>query len=322
MTLLIDNFSKYNDVKSVHICGDISLSQDADISILMPIYNHYKYLETAIRSALYQKTTKKIVVIIVDNDAELRFCNEDVIRKINDPRVLYFRNKKNIGACGNWNRAIELSQTKYVTFLHDDDVLKPDAIEILYDVKLKSKSEFVFASFDIIDENGNVIRKRDDRLSYKLITKEDMLLINYCHTGESVIFNRELLKNLGGFSEDFIPCFDYALFSTIIMQYKSVKCLKPTFYYRRAENDTFSCYNHIAFTDDKIRKMIACKMHYPHCMTEKYCELATIRENNIMINAFGNERRDEYECIKKRDKYFMKFCDRIIRLVSKVKSYL
>ena len=42
---------------------------------------------------------------------------------------MYMKNEENIGMFGNWNRALEVTRTKYVVLLHDDDWLTENYIE-------------------------------------------------------------------------------------------------------------------------------------------------------------------------------------------------
>jgi glycosyltransferase involved in cell wall biosynthesis len=51
-----------------------------------------------------------------------------VVRSFDDPRITYIRNPVNIGCMPNWNRAIELNRSAYLTLLSDDDLMLPGFI--------------------------------------------------------------------------------------------------------------------------------------------------------------------------------------------------
>ena len=71
-------------------------------------YNHYNYL--------YQ-------IIVIDDYAKEKgqTVTEKYIRKLNDSRVIYYKNTKNMGVFGNWNRAVSLAKSKWdFAFLFDD----------------------------------------------------------------------------------------------------------------------------------------------------------------------------------------------------------
>ena len=66
-----NNFYKYRDARSILVEGDERILSDVDVTVVMPIFNHHRYLKCAIESVINQKTHKKIAILIVDNDFSL-----------------------------------------------------------------------------------------------------------------------------------------------------------------------------------------------------------------------------------------------------------
>ena len=62
-------------------------------------------------------------MVIVDNDPDADI--EKIKQFLGDKKHIYryFRNEKNIGMVGNWNRCIELALSENIVFLHSDDVM-------------------------------------------------------------------------------------------------------------------------------------------------------------------------------------------------------
>lgn len=315
-----DNYNKYSGIHSNLIKGDENVLSDVDITVLMPIFNHHRYLKCAIESIINQKTQKKIAILIVDNDSCNSFGNGDIIKSIDDNRIVYYRNEQNIGAAENWNRCIELCKSKYFTFLHDDDMLKEDAIETLFEIKNVSKADFVFTCFDKINERGEIISHIDARASYRKINLEQMLIENYCQTGEAVLFSRDIMLKLGGFSEEYKPCFDYALYSRIVYEYNAVKCLKPILNYRIAENDTLSCYKDIPTIDEFVRACIIEKLKYPKKILLRYNKSVSQVQRNMIYNVFGGQNNGRYDKINVFDRLLLRIVHRFILNISSYKS--
>lgn len=317
----INNFDKYSNVPSRLIKGDENILSSVDITIVMPIYNHHKYLKRAIESVIKQGTSRKVAILIVDNDSEQIYGNERVINSIDDKRIVYYRNDVNIGAAGNWNRCIELCKSKFFTYLHDDDMLKEDAVESLFEIKRLSNADFVFSCFDKVDEDGRLVTIDNEVLpAYRNICLEHMLIENYCHTGEAVLFDRELMLQLGGFSEEYKPCFDYALFTRIVYEFKAVKYLKPILSYRIAENDTLSCYKEIPIMDDFIRKCIIEKLNYPIKLMLKYNKVV-LKNQIYMINyVFGGHNNEQYDCVNFFERILLSIMNRVIKYIASCKS--
>src|SRR5215471_12380270 len=94
-------------------------------SIVIPTYNHGKFIERSIQCALDQ-TYPNIEIIVVDDGST--DDTPERVRKFGD-RVIYLR-KENTGRGDNRNRAIEKSQGKYLQFLDADDLIEPEKIAV------------------------------------------------------------------------------------------------------------------------------------------------------------------------------------------------
>jgi glycosyltransferase involved in cell wall biosynthesis len=95
------------------------------VSLAMPVYNGANYIRVAIASCLAQDF-KDFELIITDNastDRTEEICREFVVQ---DPRVRYVRNRKNLGAGPNYNLGFELARGRYFKWCAHDDVISPD----------------------------------------------------------------------------------------------------------------------------------------------------------------------------------------------------
>jgi glycosyltransferase involved in cell wall biosynthesis len=111
------------------------------VSIGLPVFNGENYLEKAIQSILNQTYTD-FELIISDNastDKTQQICET---YSVQDRRIRYFRNEKNLGAAKNYNRVFELSSGEYFKWAAHDDVLHP---------------EFIEQSVTILDQNPSVV---------------------------------------------------------------------------------------------------------------------------------------------------------------------
>ncbi|WP_284692243.1 glycosyltransferase family 2 protein [Desulfobaculum bizertense] len=71
--------------------------------------------------------------MVVDNEKFDGKINktEALIRKINNPRILYYRNCEQLRPGDNFNRGILLARGQWVSMLHDDDILTRSALKNL-----------------------------------------------------------------------------------------------------------------------------------------------------------------------------------------------
>ena len=128
------------------------------IEIFIPTYNHSKYIEMTIRSALNQ-TYDNISVIVVDN-ASID-STPDICKKFkNNPKFTYIRNKRNIGMLSNFNKCIRLAKGDYFSILNSDDYYLPDMLSVFVKVIIKHPDIGLFYSNSyILDEKYNPPKK-------------------------------------------------------------------------------------------------------------------------------------------------------------------
>ena len=149
-----NHFERYKNVKSNLIIGKEDPNAAPLVTIAIPTYKRAKYLKEAIDSALNQKDFHDYEVIVVDNDPENEFHVEKLISTYPKDKIKYYRNEKNIGMVGNWNRCIELSEGKWVSLLNDDDYLKNNFLSDWYQMMKKNKSDYLMFSVDVSDPKG------------------------------------------------------------------------------------------------------------------------------------------------------------------------
>lgn len=173
------------------------------VTIAIPTYNRDRYINKSIDSALKQ-TYKDIEVLVVDNAST--DSTSKLVKKYNDKRVRYIRNKKNVGMMNNWNKCIRLAKGDYLLILGDDDVLSPDAVKIALNIHKNNNLGFTFAHCNKVDEEGEFIQK----WGYKYPSKGKMSGVEYlyytlkyqsCLTNSStVLVSAKVYKEVGDFT--------------------------------------------------------------------------------------------------------------------------
>ena len=99
-----------------------------DITIAITVYSRRDYVCDAIRSALNQ--TVPVKVIVVEDCGPDPGLREFILKEFGD-RITYFRNPENRGLFDNWHACMEYSRTPWLSILHDDDMLRPNFVEVL-----------------------------------------------------------------------------------------------------------------------------------------------------------------------------------------------
>lgn len=113
------------------------------ISVIIPAYNREKTIEDSIRSVLDQ-TYEDIEIIIVDDASTDR--TEEIVKGINDKRIVYYKLFENGGACVARNMGIDLARGEYIAFQDSDDKWLPHKLESQLKVINQKAADVIFCS--------------------------------------------------------------------------------------------------------------------------------------------------------------------------------
>lgn len=321
-----DNFAIYSDIRSELKIGSPDKCANPVISVIMPVYKRPQYFKKALESVLDQDFTGQYEIVVVDNNTEEGEANENqrIVEAAKSDKILYYRNEKNIGMFGNWNRGIELSRGKFVTYCHDDDLLLPSALSTLFYANGGKSDRAVFASFNKIDQNGEFISKTTlnrklgilkPREKYKY-SKFDVFLHSPGY-GCGCLFSKDKLIEIGGYSEEYYPSSDYALNAVYIVKNGAFFSQIPTFNYRIAENESMTVYDKFVDVDKHFRNGIKKFIHLPNAVLDRII-LANYRiSKNTFAIVWGKKDPSLRQNEKISDRIIMKIMDSI----SRVKRY-
>jgi glycosyltransferase involved in cell wall biosynthesis len=94
------------------------------ISVMIPAYNCFNYLERAICSVLAQDPGIEQMQIEVVDDCSSDGNVEELVWKVGKGRVSYFRQSENVGSLRNFETCLNRSKGYWVHLLHGDDMVK------------------------------------------------------------------------------------------------------------------------------------------------------------------------------------------------------
>ena len=127
------------------------------VSIVMSVFGYEEYVQDSIGSVLKQ-TFKNIEFIIIDDD-----CGYDlykIIREFDDKRIVYIKNKKNMGLTKSLLKGINEATGKYIARQDAGNISLANRINIQYNYLENNKDYYLIGSSVIlIDENNQEICK-------------------------------------------------------------------------------------------------------------------------------------------------------------------
>jgi O-antigen biosynthesis protein len=184
------------------------------VSIIIPIFNNLKCTIECLLS-LSQHAQKNVSWEIIVTDDASTDASGRVLPLIDNLR--YFRNDENLGFLKNCNGALRFVKGEYVLFLNNDVQLTPSWLESLLatfdqfsDVGAVGP-KFVFPSGHL-QEAGGALREDGGADMLGLNQDPNSPSHNYPRkvdyvSGACLLIRTELLKKVGGFSQEFAPSY-------------------------------------------------------------------------------------------------------------------
>lgn len=257
-------FDLIKDIPSKLVWGDFENISNPFITYTIPTYKRAYLLKETLHSILNQLPVNfQWDIIVVDNEAGEGNETEQVIRELNDFRILYYRNAENIGVDGNYNRCIELARGQWIAMLHADDLLMNDHLRLMGKYIKDHESDncslayispqyIEFSSSEEITLDRPVKgSEKKDFLTQKLLKEKyrgklkRFRQIDGAISGSSVslpsfgtVMNREILLREGGFDEKLGICEDVITPYKLAGKYKVYKTPQIMGYYRFENNES------------------------------------------------------------------------------------
>lgn len=192
------------------------LDSSIKVSVIVPNYNHDKFLVKRINSILNQTHTNLECIILDDNscDSSIKII-DDFITK--DPRISFSKSKKNSGNTFiQWNKGLLLASSEYVWIAESDDIADPAFISTLLKPlindtnvvlsfcqsnRINETDDIIGSWIDFTDSfndplfDNDFIMNGDDFIDKYLIYK------NVIPNASAVLFRKSIFNKIGGADE-------------------------------------------------------------------------------------------------------------------------
>lgn len=184
------------------------------VSIIVPCYNHEKYISGALNSVLDDTYPNKEIVVI--NDGSTDNSNNVITQWIAEHKVnilIKYKNRENKGLCATLNELVRLSEGKYILPLASDDALYGDTIskrvEILEENERRGKLVLVSDALVIDDDNKVILQSSMAEYNTgnkpKYETEEGIMeevIKNPSISGATSLINKKMFEIAGYYPED------------------------------------------------------------------------------------------------------------------------
>lgn len=167
------------------------------ITVVIPVYNAEKYVETATNSVLLQPNANSIELLLIDdgsNDSSADIC--DRLSKANSSVKVF--HKKNGGVASARNMGIENASGKYIAFLDSDDWWEQDFLtdDLATELLSPNSSDLYCFSYQEVSPNkkwGKSLRVSNGRHVYSEPSLSHIIGQHHC----AFIYRRNYIKAYG-----------------------------------------------------------------------------------------------------------------------------
>ncbi len=228
------------------------------VSILMTIFNHQNYLNESIKSLINQNY-KNWELIAIDNGST--DGSGKILKNIKDKRIKKKFLKKNIGRTKCLNLGLKNCKGKFIAILDSDDVAQNNRIKSqLKEFNSDNELWLVASDFNLIDQSSKIISYPKEKFDLKknLQDKPRMFLLKNFLAHSSVMYKSKLIKEIGGYPNNYLYAQDHAFYMKVFKNYK-IKILRKKLVNIRVphkKSETARIFNSKRIVSEQIRILL------------------------------------------------------------------
>lgn len=144
--------------------------QEPLVSVIIPAYNHEKFIQETIESIVNQTYQHIELTVIDDGSKDLTYKILQLLQKKFQTRFVRFHieTQENSGTCTTLNKLLSLAQGKYLYLIASDDKARPECIKLETDF-LENNPQYALCvgNNEFIDINSQKCYVADSSLSPK-----------------------------------------------------------------------------------------------------------------------------------------------------------
>jgi alpha-1,3-rhamnosyltransferase len=170
-----------------------SLTEDSDIFVAVPSYNHAPFVEKCLRSIISQTRKPKKLLVIDDGSSD---GSSAVIERVlkDCPIDAELIARENRGLCRTLNEAFAFADEKYFAYLGSDDIWLPEFLERRTDLLVaRPEAVLAFGHAFLIDGEDWIIDRTDDWTDFANGDVLPLLLEGTIFSSPSVVYRRDAL---------------------------------------------------------------------------------------------------------------------------------
>jgi len=229
------------------------------VSVVVPAYNHERYIANALESVAAQSHPALELIVIDDFSTDgtagaiERWCaSQSASGRFR--RIQFVRNEQNAGAHASLNRGMALAGGAFLCLLNSDDFFAPTRIATLLGRMESEGSRFGFSAVMPVDDAGR--QTLDSPLARRIATaREELAALPSASFGfifrqlaistGNFLLHRSLYEEIGGFAP-LRYCHDWDFVLRAVLRTEPVFADEYLYFYRFHASNSFAALNDVA----------------------------------------------------------------------------
>ena len=223
-------------------------------SVIVPCYNHERYVANALASALDQTVDSLEVIAIDDGSSDGTVAAMKRLKdERGDDRLRIFA-QTNRGAHEAINLGLSRVRGEYVAILNSDDAYAPERLEAMIAALERDGTDFAFSRVTYVDDGGDdvthvpgrplhYLRKQLERAAYPELVYA-LLDFNLTISTGNFVFRKSLYDRLGGF-KPLLWCHDWDFVLRAMRKAGVTYVDRGLYYYRFHGQNSWASYEHL-----------------------------------------------------------------------------
>jgi glycosyltransferase involved in cell wall biosynthesis len=249
------------------------------VSVIVPNYNHARYLRERLDS-VFAQTFRDFEVIVLD-DASTDDSIEVIRPYLELPDVRFVANERNT-ACpfAQWEKGVKLAQGRYIWLAESDDVADPYMLERLVPMlEVDPRVGIAYCQSERIDGNGNPLGTMHwwtddlDPLRWRDAYSNDgdrevadyLIWRNTIPNASAVVFRRAAYEDVGDDPLSFRLCGDWLVWVSMLRHYKIAYWPEPLNYFRVHGQSVRESIREVRMLEEIARVQAVILKRFPLC---------------------------------------------------------
>lgn len=230
------------------------------VTVIIPTYNHGRYLGRALQSVLDQTYTNWEVIVIDNHSTD---NTDEVVARFTSPYITYLKIHNNGVIAASRNAGIRAARGDWIAFLDSDDWWTSDKLTICMNWN-DDNADLIYHDLKIVSEKPSLFgNKKIKSWQVKKPVLADLLVRGNAIATSSVLVRAHHLKLLGGMSEhtEMIAAEDYNTWLRIARITDNFKYLGKSLGFYQVHNNGVSCQKDMSLPACKATEEFACLLN-------------------------------------------------------------